>query len=86
MLGAAIGAAPVGAGIGFASGAVVGVVLWRIVPSVEVADAVGLGLGGLALGGLGSWVVSAVRSTEESPRIEVILPLGVFLSGKGGGR
>jgi hypothetical protein len=85
MLGAAIGAAPAGAGIGFASGAVVGVVLWQLVPTVEVADAVGLGLGGLALGGLGSWVASAVRSAEETPRLEVMLPLSVLFSSRGGG-
>lgn len=75
MLGAAIGAAPVGAGIGFASGAVLGTLLWRVVPSFEVADAVGMGLGGLALGGLGSWIASAVQSSGEDRRIEVALPL-----------
>ena len=75
MLGAAIGAAPVGAGLGFATGALVGAALWQLVPSFEVADAVGMGLGGLALGGLGSWVVSAVRSSGEDRKIEVTIPL-----------
>ena len=78
MVGAAVGAAPVGAGLGFASGAVVGAALWRLVPSFEVADAVGLGLGGLALGGLGSWVASAIRSSENSRTIEVTVPLSLI--------
>jgi len=78
MLGAAFGAAPVGAGLGFVSGAVVGTVLWQLIPSVEVADAVGMGLGGLALGGLGGWIVSAVRSSEKERRIEVTVPVDLL--------
>lgn len=77
MLGAAIGAAPKGAGLGFASGAVVGTVLWQLVPSFEVADAASLGLGGLALGGLASWVASAVQSSENGPRVVLTVPLSV---------
>lgn len=78
MLGAAFGAAPVGAGLGFVSGAVVGTVLWQLIPSVEVADAVGMGLGGLALGGLGGWIVSAVRSSEKERRIQVTVPVDLL--------
>jgi hypothetical protein len=78
VLGAAIGAAPAGAGIGFASGALVGTVLWQAVPSFEVADAVALGLGGMALGGLASWVVSAVSSAEDGGEIELYIPLNAL--------
>ena len=78
VLGAAIGAAPAGAGIGFASGALVGTVLWQAVPSFEVADAVALGLGGMALGGLASWVVSAVNSAEDGGELELYIPLNAL--------
>ena len=79
VLGAAIGAAPTGAGIGFASGALVGTVLWQAFPSFEVADVVGLGMGGMALGGLASWVISAVNSTEDGGGLVVYIPLNAFL-------
>jgi hypothetical protein len=62
LVGGAIGAAPHGSAIGFAAGAAVGAALWAIFPSVEVADAVGLSLLGLALGGLGQWTYDAVRA------------------------
>ncbi|MGW8268473.1 MAG: hypothetical protein ACWGSQ_19050 [Longimicrobiales bacterium] len=78
MLGAAFGAAPVGAGVGFVSGAAVGTLLWQLSPSFEVADAVGMALGGLALGGLGSWIVSAVQSSEKERRLEVTVPLSLL--------
>ncbi len=78
VLGAAIGAAPMGAGIGFASGALVGTVLWQAFPSFEVADVVGLGMGGMALGGLASWVVSAVDSAEDGGELVIYIPLNAF--------
>lgn len=79
VLGAAIGAAPAGAGLGFASGTLVGTVLWQAIPSFEVADAVALGMGGMALGGLATWVVSAVNSAEDGGELELYIPVNAFL-------
>lgn len=63
-LGGAVGASARGSAYGFAAGALVGTLLWRAVPSVELADAVGLSLAGLAVGGLGGWVQDALREGQ----------------------
>jgi hypothetical protein len=65
ILGAAFGAAPRGAGIGFATGAVVGGALFLALPQVEMGDAVGISLLGLAAGGLAEWIHSAANSGSE---------------------
>ena len=63
-IGAGIGASPKGSAIGLAAGAAIGVVLWRAVPMIELSDAVGIGLIGVAVGGLSSWIVRAVDAQD----------------------
>lgn len=56
-LGAGIGASPVGSGIGWGVGALVGTVAWQAIPKVAVGDAVALSLLGLSVGGLVGWAM-----------------------------
>ena len=63
-IGAGIGASAKGSAIGLAAGAAIGVVLWRAVPAIEFSDAVGIGLLGVAVGGLSSWIVRAVNAQD----------------------
>jgi hypothetical protein len=65
VLGAAFGAAPRGAGIGFAAGAVTGATLFFILPQVGVGDAAGLSLLGMAAGGLAQWIASAQNAGDD---------------------
>ena len=67
ILGTAFGAAPRGAGLGFAAGAVVGGALYLLLPQVELGDAVGISLLGLAAGGLAEWIQSAADSGSQGP-------------------
>lgn len=64
-LGMAVGASGRGAGLGFLAGAAAGGVLLAVVPSVRIADAVGVGVAGLAIGGIMDWVVDAARTRGD---------------------
>jgi len=66
VIGSSIGAGGSGAWIGLAIGAGVGVGLWRLIPSVELPDAIGLGLIGMAAGGFTSWIIRAVNAEDDS--------------------
>ena len=79
-IGAAVRASAEGAVIGLAVGTVVGTVLWRSVPSFELSDAVGVGVMGLAVGGLATWVIRAVeaggdRTSAQSAILSVSLKI-----------
>ena len=78
-IGAGIGAAAKGSVIGLAVGSAVGVVLWRAVPAIELPDAVGIAVAGLAVGGLTSWVVRAVDAQDDaraSEQFEISFSVG----------
>lgn len=66
VIGSSIGAGGSGAWIGLVIGTGVGVGLWQLIPSVELPDAVGLGLIGMAAGGFTSWIIRAVNAGDES--------------------
>jgi hypothetical protein len=65
VVGAAIGASAKGSGLGFVAGSAVGLLLWQLHPSVGPGGAVAWALAGLAIGGLGDWVVDAVQGGSE---------------------
>ena len=76
-IGAAIGTAPGGAALGFAGGMAVGTILLVTIPSFEMADAVGTGFLGMAVGGLTGWVLRSIDANETDPALEFVLPLKV---------
>lgn len=69
VLGFAIGASATGSAAGFLVGSATGLLLWQLHPSVGPGGAVAFGLAGLAIGGLGDWVVDAVRGGSGSAAI-----------------
>jgi hypothetical protein len=77
-MGAAIGASATGAGLGFAAGAIPGVLLWKVFGVIDTSDAVALSLAGLALGGLVGWVTAAgVDPNRGATPVQLVIPLGV---------
>lgn len=79
VIGSSIAAAGQGAWIGLAVGSGVGVALWQIVPGAGLPDAVGIGLLGMAFGGIVSWVAEAVDGDDEgsspgTPIVSIRLP------------
>jgi len=75
-LGAAVGASAVGAGLGFAAGAATGALLWQGLGLIDASEAVALGLGGLAVGGLVGWAISASSegSAGPAPLLSIAVP------------
>jgi len=71
VVGAAIGASAKGSGIGFVAGSAVGFLLWQLHPDVGPGGAVAWALAGLAIGGLGDWVVDAVQGGTGSGAVPV---------------
>jgi hypothetical protein len=67
VIGSSIGAGGSGAWIGLVVGMGVGVGLWQLVPSLELPDAIGVGLIGMAVGGFTSWILRAVDSGDSPP-------------------
>jgi hypothetical protein len=67
VIGSSIGAGGSGAWIGLVFGMGVGVGLWQLVPSLELPDAIGIGLIGMAVGGFTSWIIRAVDSGDSPP-------------------
>ena len=76
VIGSSIAAGGSGAWIGLVVGTGVGVGLWQLLPSVEMPDAIGLGLIGMAVGGFTSWIVTAVEAGGDAPPSD--LPLLQF--------
>ena len=70
-VGLAVGASVKGASIGLAAGAVTGLLLWRLHPSVGPGGAVALGLAGMAVGGLADWVAEAVEGGSDMSAIPI---------------
>ena len=70
VIGSSIGAGGSGAWIGLVVGMGVGVGLWRLVPSMELPDAIGVGLIGMAVGGFTSWIIRAVDA-GDSPASDI---------------
>ena len=68
VIGSSIGAGGSGAWIGLGLGMVVGAGLWQwVVPSMEMPDAIGVGLIGMAVGGFTSWIIRAVDAGDSPP-------------------
>jgi hypothetical protein len=65
VIGSSIAAAGKGAWIGLAVGSGVGVAVWQLVPGAALPDAVGIGLLGMAFGGIASWVADAVDAEGD---------------------
>ncbi len=70
-VGLAVGASVKGASIGFAAGAVTGLLLWGLHPSVGPGGAVAWGLAGMAVGGLADWVADAVEGGSDISAIPI---------------
>jgi hypothetical protein len=70
-VGFAVGASPKGASIGFGVGALTGLLLWRLHPSVGPGGAAAWGLGGMAVGGLADWVIDAARGAPDTGAIPI---------------
>jgi hypothetical protein len=66
LVGSAVGAAGKGAGIGLVAGSALGVALWQLVPSIDLPDAISVGLFGMAAGGLATWVIRAVDARDRA--------------------
>jgi hypothetical protein len=73
-VGVALGTSPLGAVLGFGTGAAVGGLLWLVVPEMKIGDAVAVSLVGLAVGGLAGWV-SGMDVHRDSPPL--VIPLQV---------
>jgi len=73
-VGVALGTSPLGAVLGFGSGAAVGGLVWLVVPEMKIGDAVAVSLVGLAVGGLAGWV-SGMDVRRDSPPL--VIPLQV---------
>lgn len=79
VIGSSIAAGGSGAWIGLALGLGTGALLWQIAPSVDLPDAVGVGLLGMAAGGFVSWIARAIEAGEEGAQAD--LPLLAFRVG-----
>ncbi len=66
VIGSSIGAGGSGAWIGLVVGTGVGVGLWQLIPTVELPDAISLGLIGMAAGGFTSWIIRAVNADDDT--------------------
>lgn len=77
--GAAVGASLPGSAIGFGIGAAAGFAFWQLIPGAGPADALGVALVGMAVGGLATWATRAAgqRSMQQTQRQTV--PIGVRL-------
>ncbi|MBT8479829.1 MAG: hypothetical protein KJO06_12985 [Gemmatimonadetes bacterium] len=67
VIGSSIGAGGSGAWIGLVLGMGVGVGLWQALPTVEMPDAIGVGLIGMAVGGITSWIIRALDGSDSPP-------------------
>jgi hypothetical protein len=65
VIGSSIGAGGSGAWIGLVLGMGVGAGLWQVIPSMEMPDAIGVGLIGMAVGGFTSWIIRAVDAGDS---------------------
>ncbi len=65
VIGSALGAGGTGAWVGLVLGMGVGVGAWKLFPSVELPDAIGIGLVGMAAGAFTSWIVQAVDAGSD---------------------
>jgi hypothetical protein len=71
-VGVALGTAPLGAAVGFGTGAAVGGLVWLGVPEMKIGDAVAVSLVGLTVGGLAGWV-SGMDVSRDSPPLAIPL-------------
>ncbi|MCL7960855.1 MAG: hypothetical protein M8861_11715 [marine benthic group bacterium] len=77
VIGSSIGAGGSGAWIGLVAGMGVGFGLWQLVPSMELPDAIGVGLIGMAVGGFTAWIVRAVDAGDSPPSDVPVLQFDV---------
>ncbi len=71
VLGSAVGASAKGSALGFAVGSATGFLLWQLHPTVGPGGAVAWALAGVAVGGLGDWVVGAAQGDPETSGMPV---------------
>ena len=81
VIGSSIAAGGSGAWIGLVIGTGIGVGMWQLIPTMEMPDAIGVGLIGMAAGAFTSWIIRAVNagdgpSAADSPmmRFDVGVP------------
>jgi len=77
VIGSSIGAGGSGAWIGLVAGMGVGFGLWQLVPSMELPDAIGVGLIGMAVGGFTAWIIRAVDAGDSPPSDVPVLQFDV---------
>jgi len=65
VIGSSIAAGGSGTWIGLVVGTGVGVGLWQLVPSMEMPDAIGVGLIGMAVGSFTSWIIRAINAGDS---------------------
>lgn len=65
VFGSSIAAGGSGAWVGLAAGLGAGTLLWQLVPSVDLPDALGVGLLGMAIGAFSSWIVRAAEAGDD---------------------
>jgi len=80
LAGAAVGSSLPGSALGFGVGAAAGVALWQLIPGAGPADAFGVALAGMAVGGLASWAARAANwESGERAVQQQSIPIGVTL-------
>mgnify|MGYP001816271525 FL=1 len=77
VIGSSIGAGGSGAWIGLVAGMGVGFGLWQLVPAMELPDAIGVGLIGMAVGGFTAWIIRAVDAGDSPPSDVPVLQFDV---------
>jgi hypothetical protein len=78
--GAAVGSSLPGSALGFGVGAAAGVVFWQLIPDAGPADAFGVALLGMAVGGLATWAARAAnREVGQHAALQQAIPIGVTL-------
>jgi len=78
--GAAVGSSLPGSALGFGIGAAAGVAFWQLIPDAGPADAFGVALAGMAVGGLATWAARAANTKGEDGALQQqAVPIGVTL-------
>jgi len=76
--GAAVGSSLPGSALGFGIGAAAGIAFWQLIPGAGPADAFGVALVGMAVGGLATWASRAVNSDGGSGAVQhQSIPIGM---------
>ncbi len=76
-IGMAVGTSPQGALIGLGAGALVGIVAWQLIPRFDLVNATDATLLGMAIGGVGSLMIRAVKAQSQSTAQSVTFPISI---------